>query len=99
MLNRNEILLFLKENKLFLQKEFHLVQIGLAGSYSRDEQKEDSDIDILVDFEPNTPKLFDLHLKLKDFLSNNFKKEIDLGSVKYLKPYYKEVILKDAIFV
>ena len=99
MLNRNDILTFLLENKPFLQKEFHLTEIGLVGSFSRNEQKEDSDIDLIVDFEPNTSKLFDLHLQLQGFLSENFKKNVDIGTIKYLKPYYKEVILKDAIFI
>lgn len=99
MLDKNDILQFLEENKPFLQKEFHLTTIGLVGSFSRNEQKEDSDIDFVVDYEPNTPKLFDLQLKLQTFLSNTFKKNVDIGTIKYLKPYYKEVILKDAIFV
>ncbi len=71
----------------------------MAGSFARNEQKEDSDIDILVDFEPNTKQLFDIYEKMKTFFSNAFNKNIDIATVKYLKPYYKNVILKDAIFI
>ncbi len=99
MLNRSEILQFLEEKKPFLQEEFHVTTIGLAGSFARNEQKEDSDIDILVDFEPNTKNLFDIYEKMKIFFENAFKKNIDIGTIKYLKPYYKNVILKDAIFI
>jgi predicted nucleotidyltransferase len=99
MLNRIEILSFLEENKHFLQSEFHITTIGLVGSFARNEQKEDSDIDFVVDFEPETKHLFDIYEKMKAFFEKAFKKNIDIGTIKYLKPYYKNVILKDAIFI
>jgi uncharacterized protein len=99
MLKRSEILSFLEENKPFLQQEFHVTTIGLVGSFARNEQREDSDIDIIVDFEPDTKHLFDIYEKMKFFFESAFKKNIDIGTIKYLKPYYKNVILKDAIFI
>jgi uncharacterized protein len=99
MLHRNEIIAFLKENKKFLQQEFHLTTIGLVGSFSRNEENEESDIDLVVDFEPNTKQLFDIHTNLSTFLEKSFSKKVDIGTIKYLKPFYKEVILKDAIFI
>ena len=48
MLNRQDILSFLRDNKEYLQKHFHLTKVGIFGSFARDEQKQDSDIDLLI---------------------------------------------------
>ena len=48
MHSSNEILQFLKENKSYLREHFHCSEIGLVGSFARNEQTEQSDIDIVV---------------------------------------------------
>jgi hypothetical protein len=68
MLSTEEILLFLKTNKSYLLKRFHCSEIGLFGSFARNEQSEKSDIDILVQFEKDAPDLYNLELELKEFL-------------------------------
>jgi hypothetical protein len=68
MLSTEEILLFLKTNKSDLLKRFHCSEIGLFGSFARNEQSEKSDIDILVQFEKDAPDLYNLELELKEFL-------------------------------
>ena len=50
MINRSEILSFLKKNKALLFDECQLVSIGLFGSFSRNEGTENSDIDLIVEF-------------------------------------------------
>ena len=94
----NDIILFLKENKAYLRKHFYCAEIGLFGSYARNEQKEDSDIDILVEFEPNTPNLFEVEIELKRYLKTQFNKEIDICSRKWIKPIFKPLVLKDAVY-
>jgi len=49
MLESHEIIQFLKKNKSYLRKHFHCSEIGLFGSNARNEQIDDSDIDILID--------------------------------------------------
>jgi uncharacterized protein with HEPN domain len=44
------------------QKEYHLTRIGLFGSVARGEQSENSDIDLIVEFEEGTADLFNLYL-------------------------------------
>ena len=50
MIDSNKILLYLASNKNRMEKEYHLVKIGLFGSIARGEQNEQSDIDLIVEF-------------------------------------------------
>jgi predicted nucleotidyltransferase len=98
MLSSNEIILFLKENKSYLRKHFYCTEIGLFGSFARNEQTEESDIDILVLFDQNTPNLYDVELKLKEYLKKRFNRKVDICSKKWIKPIFKPLVLKDAIY-
>ncbi|MDD1729162.1 MAG: nucleotidyltransferase family protein [Methanospirillum sp.] len=86
-----------------LQKSFPLIQrtygvkrIGIFGSFARGEEKPESDVDILVEFNPGEAT-FDNFMQLAYFLENIFSRHVDLltcdGVSKYLRPYIeKEVI-------
>jgi len=99
MLNKDIILDFLKSHFSELQSQYHVSDIGLVGSFARDEQTEDSDIDLIIEFEPGTDKIYDLKLSLKQYLQDNFDRDIDICRKKYLKPYIKEYLEKEAIYV
>jgi predicted nucleotidyltransferase len=98
MLTSNEIIQFLKKNKSDLQKQFYCSEIGLFGSFARNEQTDQSDIDILVAFEPETPNLYDVELKLKEHLQSCFNRDVDICSKKWIKPIFKPLVLKDVIY-
>jgi predicted nucleotidyltransferase len=98
MLSANEIIQFLKENKPYLSGHFHCSEIGLFGSFARNEQTEQSDIDILVVFEPETENLYDVELELKQYLERSFLREVDICSKKWIKPLFKPLVLKEAIY-
>ena len=68
-------------------------RIGLFGSYTRSEQKAESDIDILVEFEKNQ-KTFDNYMDLKFFLEDLFKSKVDLVVVEAIKPDLKPYIMR-----
>jgi len=99
MLTQQNILNFLSENKLFLREQFHVVKIGIFGSFARNEQNPDSDIDILIELENNVSNVFDLKWNLREFLKNQFQRNVDICNSKHIKPYAKDYILKDAIYV
>ena len=71
MKTRDQILTFLSQNKKLFRDKYHIVRIGLFGSYARGEQNANSDIDFLVEFEENTQDLYDLKMQLKDFFQNS----------------------------
>ena len=98
MLESNEIIQFLKKNKSYLRKHFHCSEIGLFGSFARNEQTEQSDIDILVAFETETANLYDIELELKQYLQKRFNRDIDICSRKWIRPIFKPLVLKEAIY-
>jgi len=49
-LSKNEIINLIKAEKSFLKKTFGVLNIGLFGSYGKDQQTPDSDIPLLVEF-------------------------------------------------
>ena len=82
----------LKENKDVLIK-YGVKKIGLFGSFIRDEQKDNSDIDFLVEFEePN----FDNFMDLVFFLEDLFARKVELitnGSlIPYIQPYIEKEV-------
>ena len=87
--DENEILKKIEESKAII-KRFGVKEIGLFGSYVRNEQRRGSDIDLLVEFERGK-KTFDNYIELKLFLEDLFKCRVDLviyGTVKPgLRPY------------
>jgi len=95
---RDQILSFLSQNKKLFRDKFHIVRIGLFGSYARGEQNLNSDIDLLVEFEDNTQDLYDLKIQLKDFFKKNIGLEVDICREKYIKPRIKNSILKETVY-
>ena len=98
MKTKRQILNFLSQNKKLFREKYHIVRIGLFGSYAREEQNIESDIDLLVEFEDNTQDLFELKLQLKDFFKNQLGIEVDICREKYIKPRIKKAILKETVY-
>jgi predicted nucleotidyltransferase len=88
MLNQQQINIII--NTL---KPFNPTKIGIFGSYSRGENTENSDVDILYQFE-NVIGLFSL-MKLKEDLEKKLNKKVDLISEKYVHPKMKPHIIND----
>ncbi|OHD54573.1 MAG: hypothetical protein A2Y33_03465 [Spirochaetes bacterium GWF1_51_8] len=98
MLEIEQIVQFLHENKELFRREFQVSKIGVFGSFARRQANEKSDIDILIEFDHNND-LFDTKLKIKEILEKRFHRSIDICREKYLKPYIKDQILKETIYV
>jgi len=89
----------LEELKPILRKRFLVETIGIFGSYSRKEQKKNSDIDLLVTFvEPNDIDLVDF-IEIKQFLERKLKMKVDLVTRSALKPMIRDRILEVTIYV
>lgn len=94
MLNSDKILKIINENQQYIKK-FGVKSIGLFGSYATNNQKLESDIDLLVDFKKGK-KTFDNYMDLKFYLENLFDCNIDLVVKEALKVDLKSNILKSA---
>jgi hypothetical protein len=69
-------------------------RIGLFGSFVRGEQRPDSDIDLLVEFEPDR-KTFDTFIELSFFLEEVLQHKIELVTVESLSPHLGPHILRE----
>ena len=104
VLTKSNILDTLKNMQPTFKKE-GVNLLGLFGSYSRDEAKEDSDIDILIETTPlflQNNIGFKAHLKLdelKEILQNTFNKDVDFADKQGLLDHNNTYILKKAIYV
>ena len=94
-LSKNEIINFLKKNKKYIKEEFGVTKIALFGSYSRNEQKKSSDIDLLIELKTSD---FRKRMQLKRFLEGKFKKDVDLGYFNSVRFAIKRNIEKDLIY-
>jgi len=72
-------------------------RIGLFGSFVRGEQRPDSDIDLLVEFELGG-KTFDTFMELSFFLEEILQHKIELVTVESLSPYLGPHILKEVVY-
>ncbi len=98
MQSKNHILSTLKNQKPELEK-FGVRNIGLFGSYSRQEQSELSDVDILVDFEPEQ-ETFDNLMAIYDLLEKSFNNiKIDVVTKNGLSPHIGPKILSEVMYV
>jgi len=99
MLNQNDIITFLSNQLPHLKAKYSISKIGLFGSFARNEQDDKSDIDILFEFKPGTQNVYEKKSKLKEFLGNYFQRDVDLCREKYIKPYVKDYLQNEAIYV
>ncbi|MBN2237017.1 MAG: nucleotidyltransferase family protein [Bacteroidales bacterium] len=96
MENQNTIENKLRNLKPTLSDKYSVEKIGYFGSYSRNEQTEKSDLDILVEFRnPIGWSFFDL----QELLEDELKLKVDIVSVNALKEQLKESIIKQTRFV
>lgn len=98
-LTKEEIISFLRQNKNYLREHFHINKIAIFGSFARDEQNVNSDIDLLIEIEENTQNIFELKNELRQYISMHLNRNVDLAREKYLKSYAKETILNEAVSV
>ncbi|MCK7521107.1 MAG: nucleotidyltransferase family protein [Ignavibacteriales bacterium] len=87
----------LKELKPYLEKEYKIKEVGIFGSYVRNEQTENSDIDILVEY-AGALSLFKV-ANLVNYLELKFGKKVDLTNKKTLRPKIGKRILSEVKFV
>ena len=98
MTTKEYILSTIRSNKPELNR-YGIKNIGLFGSYVRDEQSEDSDIDILIDFEPEKEN-FDNYMAVYDMLERLFEdKKVEIVTKNGLSPYIGPQILNEVRYV
>lgn len=97
MLERHECIEKLSAFRDAFGRQFGITRLGLFGSVAREEQTEDSDVDVVVEVEhPSLSLMYELRKSLNAFLGV----EVDLvRSRDSLRPLFKSNIEKDVIYV
>ena len=93
MLTKQDILTAVREHGAQI-KALGVKRLGLFGSFARDQQTTESDVDLLVEFEPDQ-KTFDNFMQLAFLLENLLQRRVELVTPEALSPYLGPYILKE----
>jgi hypothetical protein len=91
------VLALLREHYCHI-RAFGVRRLGLFGSFAREQQGRESDVDILVEFEPGA-KTFDVFMQLAFFLEALFERRVELVTSESLSPYIGPHILREMTYV
>jgi predicted nucleotidyltransferase len=95
----SEIKQILAAQKPYLAKRYGVTEIGVFGSYVRDEQRPDSDVDILIELErPSRMDLLDL-VNLEYYLSDLLGVKVDTAIKASLKKRIGQRILNEVVHI
>ena len=73
----------------------HIRKLAFFGSVLRDDFTPESDVDVLVEFEPgHTPGL--RFFRMEEELSELIGRKVDLNTPAFLSPYFRQEVLKEA---
>lgn len=97
-MTKKEILVTLKNIKSDYS-DLGIDIIGIFGSVAKGNATEKSDLDILYDTQKGIENLYEKKQILRKKIETTFGVKVDLASRKYLKPYIKDEIMKDLIYV
>jgi predicted nucleotidyltransferase len=78
---------------------FHVKRLSLFGSTARDEAQERSDVDLLVEFDPDARVGLFAFVALQRFLNDVLGARIDLATPDALRPDMRDEILSEAVRV
>lgn len=94
---KNDIILIIRNLKPLLSK-FGVKEIGLFGSYVREEATDSSDIDILIDFE-HKKENFDNYMSVYEVLEKHFvNQKVEIVTKNGLSPYIGPKILEEVYY-
>jgi uncharacterized protein len=96
-MNRREILAKLRENEATLRAR-GVSRAALFGSHARGDARPDSDIDIMVEFDPAAHVTVFNYSGLKDYIAGLFDGPVDVVSRERLKPYVRPAAITDAVY-
>jgi predicted nucleotidyltransferase len=95
---KGELIAYLRNKKAFLHARFGVIRVGVFGSFSKGSQNTKSDIDLVVEFEKSRKNIHNF-LQLKRLLEKELSRNVDLGLEHSLKPFVRERIKEQVIYV
>ncbi len=89
---KEEIIIVLKIELTYLREFFGVKKIGLFGSYSKGTQREDSDVDLVVEFEKPIGLKF---IELSDYIEKVLGKKVDILTPAGIKSIRVKKVAED----
>jgi predicted nucleotidyltransferase len=77
-------------------QRYHVRKLSLFGSVLRENFRPDSDVDVLIEFEPGTTVDFFKFIDMQDELSDLLGYEVDLNTPKFLSRYFRDQVMANA---
>lgn len=96
-MRKDEALSLLGAHKQEMVQQFGVRQLAVFGSTARNEARDDSDIDVLVEFDGGAT--FDRYMGLRAYLESLLGTGIDLTTPPAIRPRMRPLIEKDLIYV
>ena len=96
-MKRNDVLRILQKERQELVDHYNISTLSVFGSVARDDARQNSDVDILVEF--SQPVGLFQFIELQQRLEALLGSKVDLGTPRSLKPRIKERVLQEAIRV
>ena len=96
-MDRAEAIAVLKKHRAELQRQ-GVLHAALFGSMARGDARSDSDIDIMIDLDPEARLGVYDYVGLKDYIAGLFDGPVDVVSREGLKPYVRPAVLTDAVY-
>ena len=96
-MSRHEVLSTLRAQQAVLHARFGVTRLDLFGSVARDEAGQDSDVDLLVEFD--RPVGMFRFMELQSHLEGLLRCGVDLGTPRSLKPRIRDRVLAEAVHV
>ncbi len=73
----------------------HIRKLSLFGSILRDDFRPDSDVDVLVEYEPDQTPGWEI-VQMQDELSGILRRAVDLRTLQELSRYFRQKVLEAA---
>jgi len=80
-----------------LREQYHVKRIGVFGSYSRNDQTKESDLDLVVEFDQPIGMMAFVHLR--NLIADRLNLKIDLVTPDGLHPLIRDQVLHEVVYV
>ena len=94
---KKDVLAIIRQNQNKV-RSFGVKRLGVFGSFVRNEQDDESDIDLLVEFEAGQ-KTFNNFIHLSFWLEDTLRRPVELVTVESISPYLRPTITQEVEYV